>query len=153
MDNKRELDLVGTFTKSDVLGEDMLLSDEFIGQYMTEFKAGVPGEFDNKKRKLSRLLSSNGNSQFISFGSSGLKADDICQSKQPRRDYNDNSLIFDVVPSYAIDQLAENDEVATVSRGFAFKCSNSNIIPLKPLETKDVEEVAEIVEMQLEGLR
>lgn len=153
LDNKRELDLVETFTKSDVPGEDMLLSDEFIAQYMTEFKAGVPGEFDNKKRKLSRLLSSNGNSQFISFGSSGLKADDICQSKQPRRDYNDNSLIFDVVPSYTIDQLAENDEVATVSRGFAFKCSNSNIIPLKPLETKDVEEVAEIVEMQLEGLR
>lgn len=156
LDNKKTLEDIGSFLIEDVTSEEKLITDEFIAEYMEKFNPGIAGEFDNKKRKLSELLASNGNNRFVAFGSSGLDADDVCQGKKPRRDYNDNALIFDVVPSYTIDRLAENKELELISqaRGFAFKCKNkSKIIPLKPLSTKVVEEVADIVAMQLQEVR
>ena len=150
----RELQELQTFTRATMVDDTSLITDEFISEYISNFNAGIPGEFDNKKRKLARLLKSNGNSLFISFGSSGLTDDKVCQRKIPRQDYTENSVIFDVIPSFTVDQLIEADELETVSRGFAFKCSNQDrIIPLKPLKSKAMEEVIEIVETKLSDWR
>ena len=152
--NNRALLELQTFTRTNMVGDTHLITDDFISNYISEFNAGVPGEFDNKKRKLSRLLNSNGNSLFISFGSSGLTDDKVCQRKIPRQDYTENSVIFDVVPSFIIDQLNEADELDTIARGFAFKCSNQDrIVPLKPLDTKAIVEVTKIIETKLNGWR
>ena len=146
----RELQELQTFTRANTAGDSDLITDDFISNYISEFNAGVPGEFDNKKRKLPRLLKANGNSLFISFGSSGLTDDKVCQRKIPRQDYTENSVIFDVVPSFTVRQLSEANELETVSRGFAFKCSNQDrIIPLKPLSSIAREEVNEVIEAVL----
>ena len=146
----RELQELQTFTRANTEGDSDLITDDFISNYISEFNAGVSGEFDNKKRKLSRLLKANGNSLFISFGSSGLTDDKVCQRKIPRQDYTENSVIFDVVPSLTVRQLSEANELETVSRGFAFKCSNQDrIIPLKPLSSMAREEVSEVIEAVL----
>lgn len=152
--NNRALLELQTFTRANMVGDTHLITDDFISNYISEFNAGVPGEFDNKKRKLSRLLKSNGNSLFISFGSSGLTDDKVCQRKIPRQDYTENSVIFDVVPSFIVDQLNEADELDTIARGFAFKCSNQDrIVPLKPLDTKAIVEVTKIIETKLNAWR
>ena len=152
--NNRALLELQTFTRANMVGDTHLITDDFISNYISEFNAGVPGEFDNKKRQLSRLLKSNGNSLFISFGSSGLTDDKVCQRKIPRQDYTENSVIFDVVPSFIVDQLNEADELDTIARGFAFKCSNQDrIVPLKPLDTKAIVEVTKIIETKLNAWR
>jgi len=152
--NNRALLELQTFIRANMVGDTHLITDDFISNYISEFNAGVPGEFDNKKRKLSRLLKSNGNSLFISFGSSGLTDDKVCQRKIPRQDYTENSVIFDVVPSFIVDQLNEADELDTIARGFAFKCSDQDrIVPLKPLDTKAIVEVTKIIETKLNAWR
>ena len=150
----RELQELQTFTRANTAGDSDLITDEFISEYISNFNAGIPGEFDNKKRKLSRLLKSNGNSLFISFGSSGLTDDKVCQRKIERLDYTENSVIFDVVPGFLVRQLSEADELETVLRGFGFKCSNQDrIVPLKPLNSMAMEEVFDVVETVLDGWR
>jgi len=78
----------------------------------------------------------------------------VCQRKIPRQDYTENSVIFDVVPSFIVDQLNEADELDTIARGFAFKCSDQDrIVPLKPLDTKAIVEVTKIIETKLNAWR
>ena len=63
-------------------------------------------------------------------------------------------MIFDVVPSFTIDQLSEANELETVSRGFAFKCSNQDrIVPLKPLRTMAMGDVNEVINVVLGAWR
>ena len=150
----RELQELQTFTRANTAGDYDLITDDFISNYISEFNAGVSGEFDNKKRKLARLLKSNRNSLFISFGSSGLTDDKVCQRKIERLDYTENSVIFDVVPSFTVRQLIEADELETVSRGFAYKCSiQDRIVPLRPLNSMAMKEVSYVVETVLDGWR
>lgn len=146
----RDLIEVAMFERDELVNGDEVISDEFITNYMATFSAGIPGEFDNKKRSMSKLLDMNGNSVFVSFGSSGYNPGRVCQGTQPRRDYNTYTLIFDVVPGYTIDRLNENGDVTELEQGFAYKCkAHAKITPMRPLSTRTVDDVLRIVESQM----
>lgn len=146
INKNRETIGVQTFLRDDTTSDEPLLPVEFIETYMSSFAAGVEGEFDNKKRTYSRLLSSNGNSLFVTFGSSGLNPGRVCQSAQPRADYGNNTVIFDVVPASTLDRLDENDSVKTIEPGFAVKCVDSEkIVVLRPRPNRDDEDVRKVV--------
>ena len=150
----RDLIEVAIFERDESVTGDKLISDEFIINYMETFSAGIPGEFDNKKRTISKLQDLNGNSVFVSFGSSGLNPGRVCQGTQPRLDYNTSTLIFDVVPGYTIDRLNENGDVTELEQGFAYKCKeHSKITAMRPLSTRTVDDVLRIVESQMNEWR
>ena len=144
---------VYTIHKNDLDLENVSLTDKFVKSYINNFEAGVAGEFDNKKRKYNQILTSNGNARFITFGSSGMNPGRVCQAKQKRSDYNDNSIIFDIVPPYTFDRLAELNDVKSLERGFASRCINHDrIVVMRPRKTKTAEDVSFIVTTQLSVL-
>ena len=150
----RDLSPVHTFTRDKALTDNEIINNEFISTYMQTFEEGISGEFDNKRSYFDKLLKLNGNSRFVTFGSSGFNVDQVCSVPKARLDYNQSALIFDIVPRNTIINLSENDTIDEIEQSFAFRCKEYNeILLIRPLSAMTSEDVSNMVVSQLAARR